>query len=678
MMRPNAPARPSDRARAALLGWKPISWAMARIRSRVAADTPGCPFSAKDTAALVTPARRAMSAMVGRFTDSSRRRRLPGTLAARPAPWAPAPALASVTSALRNVRTAAPAVGGRSQSPLTLNRYSVSISVALGALSPTPPERGAFRMHRNAAKLTAGGRPASWLGVNFWSRTGGPLMWRNYDPDAIRAELGVLRAHGLSMTRSFFYWPDFMPEPYRIDEDMTARFGDFLDRHAEAGLTTVPTFLVGHMSGENWDPAWRAGRDLYADVWMVAREAWFAGEMVRRFAGHEAVCGWLVSNEMPIYGGAAPRETIAAWAQIILSAVRAAGGTQPVSLGDGAWGLEVSGRDNGFSVADSARQCDFVGPHVYPVGDDLVRQHYAAAWACELASTYGTPVILEEFGVSSDFVSDASAAHYYRQVLHNSLLAGATGWIAWNNTDYDGLAGQDPYRHHAFEMHFGLTDARGAAKPQLAEMATFGETLDQVGFGDCQRSASDAALVIPSYLDTVYPFTVEEDRTYLAEVLRQAYVSARLADLPPALTRESTGIGQDARLYLVPSAKQLLSPTWHQLEALAEGGAVVYVSYSPGAHGVHAGPWFARLNGMFGVQHELGYGAPARTEDGPVTFTLAQDFGTLPQGAQLRSPRLAAGRAAATCRSGRTAPRCSRWTARTGPRCWCAARARGR
>ena len=49
-------------------------------------------------------------------------------------------------------------------------------------------------------------------------------------------------------------------------------------------MTTVPTFLVGHMSGENWDPAWRAGRDLYSDVWMVAREAWFAAEMVRRFA----------------------------------------------------------------------------------------------------------------------------------------------------------------------------------------------------------------------------------------------------------------------------------------------------------------------------------------------------------------------------------------------------------
>ena len=65
--RPNTPALPAVSARAALLGWKPISSAIARIRSLVAAETPGCPFSAKETAALVTPARWAMSVMVGRF-----------------------------------------------------------------------------------------------------------------------------------------------------------------------------------------------------------------------------------------------------------------------------------------------------------------------------------------------------------------------------------------------------------------------------------------------------------------------------------------------------------------------------------------------------------------------------------------------------------------------------------
>ena len=380
-------------------------------------------------------------------------------------------------------------------------------------------------MHRNFAKVLAGGHPVSWLGANFWSRTGGPLMWRSYDAAVVRAELAVLRAHGLSMTRSFFYWPDFMPEPDRIDEQMAGNFADFLDRHVEAGLMTVPTFIVGHMSGENWDPSWRAGRDLYSDVWLVARQAWFAGEMVRRFTDHPAVAGWLVSNEMPIYGrSGTAREVVASWAQIMRDAVRAAGGHQPFSLGDGAWGTAGVARENGFSLRDTARLCDFIGPHVYPSGNDEIRQHYAAAWECELASTYGLPVVLEEFGVSSDFAAGPHAARYYRQVLHNSLLAGATGWMGWCNSDYDALAGQDPYRHHPFELHFGLTDANGEPKPQLAELHAFSQILESVDILRCQRTQADTALVVSSYLDTSYPFTSPDEPGYIHQTLRQSYV----------------------------------------------------------------------------------------------------------------------------------------------------------
>ncbi len=73
-------------------------------------------------------------------------------------------------------------------------------------------------MRRNTLRVMTGGAPADWLGANFWSRAGGPLMWRSYDPAVIDAELDVLKRHGLTMTRSFFYWPDFMPGPYEIDE----------------------------------------------------------------------------------------------------------------------------------------------------------------------------------------------------------------------------------------------------------------------------------------------------------------------------------------------------------------------------------------------------------------------------------------------------------------------------
>ncbi len=490
-------------------------------------------------------------------------------------------------------------------------------------------------MHRNTARIVVDGEPVRWLGANFWSRTGGPLMWRSYESAVIRKELAVLARHGLTMTRSFFYWPDFMPGPYEIDETLTARFADFLDRHTEQGMTTIPTFIVGHMSGENWDPSWRAGRDLYADVWLVGRQAWFAAEMVRRFAAHPAVAGWLVSNEMPLYGGGGtPHEVVAAWAQLIRDAVRAAGGHQPFSIGDGAWGVEVTGNDNGFRLAEIAQLTDFLGPHVYPIGDDPVRQRYAAAVACELAGTFGKPVIMEEFGVSSDFASDSHAARYYRHVLYNTLLAGATGWIAWNNTDFQ-LPAQDPYRHHAFEQNFGLTDARGTAKETLKEMRAFAATIEAIDAGRCDRAETDTALIVSSYLDTRYPFTSPDSPAVVSKALQQGYIAARLADLPPRLTRESTGIESGARLYLAPSVKQVLAPTAGILEQLAEAGACVYVSYCAGDVAWHRGPSYGRMNDLFGVRHSLDVGLADPITDDVVELTFTRDFGGLTRGTKL-------------------------------------------
>ena len=492
-------------------------------------------------------------------------------------------------------------------------------------------------MRRNTPRVMSGtpATPVNWLGANFWSRTGGPLMWRCYAPEVIDQELAVLKAHGLTMTRSFFYWPDFMPAPDQIDETMAARFADFLDRHAAHGLVTIPTFIVGHMSGENWDPAWRNGRHLYQDVWLVGRQAWFAAEMTRRYSGHPAVAGWLVSNEMPLYGGSdTSHEVVAAWARIIKDAIRAAGGHQPLSLGDGAWGIEVTGRDNGFRLTDIAEISDFFGPHTYPVGDDPVRQKYAAAIACELSGTFGKPVIMEEFGVSSDFADEASAAAYYRHVLYGTLLAGATGWIAWNNTDF-ALTGQDPYRHHAIELNFGLTDHRGTPKATLREMQRFAQTLAEIDYPRCGRADTDTALIVPGYLDTRYPFTSPESHGAIAKALHQAYLSARLADLPPALTRETAGIAGGARLYLAPSVKQILAPTADTLEKLAAGGATVYVSYSPGDVSWHRGPSYGRMNALFGITHHLDVGLADPVTDDMVELTFTRDFGGLARGTTL-------------------------------------------
>ena len=473
-----------------------------------------------------------------------------------------------------------------------------------------------------------------WLGANFWSRAGGPRMWARYDAAIVREELAVLAAHGLDVTRSFCFWPDFVPQPETIDEEVAARFGDFLDGHVEAGMRTIPTFLVGHMSGENWDPAWRQGRDLHRDVWMVSQQAWFAAEIARRFGDHPAVCGWLVSNEMPLYGGPGSVEEITAWARIVVQAVRSTGSRHPISLGDGAWGIEVTGADNGYSLRRLAPLVDFVGPHSYPMQDDELRQLLSPAFACELAGGFGKPVVLEEFGVTSDFASDENAAAYYRQVLHTTLLAGARGWLAWNNSDYDGLRDEDPYRHHVFELHFGLTDSTGRPKSTLAAMREFSSLVRELPEG-WEPERRGAAIVVPEHFERELPFTDPAYRRDIRDQLLQSYVASREADLPVGFVRELDGLETDAQLLIAPCAKLLTGPGIDRLRGLVHDGATLYLSYFAGSTTNQRGPWLSWLPELFGVEHRLRYGLVDPIEDDEVVLELVSDLGELTTGTRL-------------------------------------------
>jgi endo-1,4-beta-mannosidase len=493
-----------------------------------------------------------------------------------------------------------------------------------------------MRLSTGSEAVTPQGRDAStpWIGANFWSRTGGPRMWLRYSPAVVREELEVLAEHGCTVTRSFCYWPDFVPEPERLDEQVLERFTDFLDAHSELGLETIPTFIVGHMSGENWDPPWRQGRNLYRDVWLVSQQAWFVEEIARRFHRH-AVAGWLLSNEMPLYGGRASIEDVTAWARILVQAVRAGGATQPISIGDGAWGVEVSGDDNGYSLRALGPLVDFFGPHVYPTQDDQVRQVLTPAFACELAGSLGKPVVLEEFGVSSDFAADDRAADYYRQVLHTSLLAGARGWLAWCNSDFDDLRHQDPYRHHVFELHFGLTDGRGRPKPQLRVLREFAALVRELSANEWERVAGDAALVVPEHFERVLPFTEPAYRHDLRENLLQGYVAAREADLPVELMRERDGLPGGAQLYLVPCAKLLTAPGLDRMRELAEAGATVYASYFAGSMPIQRGPWLSSLDEIFGVRHRLRPGLVDPIVEDEVIFQFVDDLGDIAEGTRL-------------------------------------------
>ena len=182
---------------------------------------------------------------------------------------------------------------------------------------------------------------------------------------------------GCNVTRSFCYWPDFVPEPGRLDEERAGAVRGLprRPRRARARRRSRRSSSATCRARTGTRPGGRAATSTATSGSSRSRP----GSRRRSRAAsatHPAVVGWLVSNEMPLYGGAgADRRDHG------VGAARRAGGARrraPRSRSRSATAPGASrstGRDNGYSLRALAPLVDFVGPHVYPMEDDQIRQH---------------------------------------------------------------------------------------------------------------------------------------------------------------------------------------------------------------------------------------------------------------------------------------------------------------
>jgi len=149
--------------------------------------------------------------------------------------------------------------------------------------------------------LSLDGKPTFLLGINYWSRCGGPRMWDRFDDAAVQRELAQMRSIGLNVCRSFAFIPSFMPRPPALSRLALRRFRRFLELCRAEELATIPTFLVGHMSGENYDFPGQRGRSPYSDRTVLSWEKRLIRGVAGLCADHPAVAGYLASNEMPYW-----------------------------------------------------------------------------------------------------------------------------------------------------------------------------------------------------------------------------------------------------------------------------------------------------------------------------------------------------------------------------------------
>ncbi len=471
------------------------------------------------------------------------------------------------------------------------------------------------------------GKPIYLIGANYWPRQTGPLMWRKWEPKTVREELKQMKSLGMNVCRSFLYFPDFMPTPNRVDENMLNRLVEFVNLCEEVDLCTIPTLFVGHMSGEDWDVNWRGNRDFYKDPWMVEKESLYVRNVVDSVKTNKVIVGWVLTNEITNYTGETDSETMLGWVKTICNTIRERDPLCPISIGDGVWGREIYGRDNGLRLNELKDVIDFLGPHFYPEEDDTLRHSYTPSFILKMCN-YGKPVIIEEFGCSNSFASEEHQADYYRTTLNSAFLAGAVGTLCWCYSDFD-LPYQRPYSHHPFELLFGVIRKDSSVKPAGYEIERFSKIIKAIDPFEINIEESNAFIIVPSHYVLDYPYSFE-DKDMIKKVLLQSYTLTKQAHInggflpEPQLTediesKKIPSIPKEIRLLLAPNVQKLTAPFWEAIYRYVEEGGVFYCSY-------HYDMWIHIFERLFGAKHNLRSGLPDIPEKEFIEIKFVEDF----------------------------------------------------
>ncbi len=438
------------------------------------------------------------------------------------------------------------------------------------------------------------------IGCNYWASNAGTEMWREWDENAIREDLEVLSANGVSYMRVFPNWRDFQPVVpilgygmnvvgYRLEGDrrpenseyldpiMLDRFGRFCDLCESFGIRLIVGLLTGWMSGRVFVPPALLGKSLHTDPTALLFEQRFVRGMVTRFRDHKAIYAWDLGNECNCFGQVPDEAAATCWSLTIANAIRACDNTRPVVSGMHSL---VAGTDNGkWTIGGQAEACDILTTHPYPywvkfAGKDEIASFRTAMHAtCEnklYSDIGGRPCLVEEIGTMGPMMCDDSrAADFMRVNLLSNWAHGACGVMWWCANEQIHL-NTDPYTRQMGEMELGMRYADGTPRPVLTETGRMAKALGAMGI-ELPQAQEDAVCLLTH---TQKQWGVAYMTYCLA---KQAGLNLRFAWCEDELP--------EAKIYLVPSILgQEIMPKERYLELRrrVEQGATLYISNDDG------------------------------------------------------------------------------------------------
>lgn len=456
-----------------------------------------------------------------------------------------------------------------------------------------------------------------WVGPNYWPAHAGIRMWSDWRPALVLADLNRMVELGFTVNRSFLFMPDFIPTAKGVEPVMVERFIEFLSLCEQAGIKTLPSFFVGHMSGEDWDVAWRQNKNFFTDPGLLVIEKMYIQTIVTAAKESIAVAGWIATNEIFNYESNSTAVEFAEWGKKITDWVKAIDPVHPVSLGEGARGPETNRRLPNFETRKCIDYLDFIGLHYYPRPGNRWHQSFTTAFRVNIAQFWNLPVIIEEFGHSTTMGSLKNQADYYRTVLHSALINGAVGTLNWCYSDFD-LYSDRPYIHHPFETRFGLVKTDGSLRPAGEVMSQFASLAQEMN-QECWKkiSPTEIGLMVPSNYYYKYPHDYDREFSDWYPLYLDVFSNLKRANLNPRLLLEpAVEIENDGRLshlleidpqkypvLIFPRLKRITAVFWQTLLKYVEAGGTLYASFAQDH-------WLLDWEEILGIESDLNFGLP--------------------------------------------------------------------
>jgi hypothetical protein len=431
--------------------------------------------------------------------------------------------------------------------------------------------------------LLVNGKPTFINGANYSPSTGWFQILDNWNPASIEKDMDSLHSIGVSFIRTMPLWYLTQPEINRFAQQKFDRFNELVNIAGERGIMVQPALVTGWLDGGIFTPPW-VDKNLFTDQKQI--DATFA--MVKKFAKmlskNPYIHSYDFGNEINALKGAggfqATPEQINSWMKTIYRAFKEGDPDRLVTNGIG------TGYDKWFPVENISPSCDYMSAHSYPyfhstLLDDPwfgLRTTYGTNMMIAWAKMEGKPVLMQETGISADWVSQAKRAKYLQLEYFSCWADGAAGFVWWCSHNIDttfrvkpSIDGREFVRNGKFdplEYQMGLLDAKNNKLPVANAFKQCIDFSAKLGL-DWKDKLPVCYIVVPEVISL---------NDYFRQIIN-SYVLAKQNHVEVRFLYENKEVPADVAFVIIPGFSIKDENKEHINKYLAIGGTV-YQSYS--------------------------------------------------------------------------------------------------